>query len=224
LNRLSRESNVRSVTTLVVAVTQARGVTFPAIHGTTPAFPRGSAQIRRDVRRTRRRKPHQGNDMKLPYLHFINRQSSGPRGRRGVTLVESIIVISVFGTMLSIGLPRVNEGIRQRRVIGATNAVNAQIPAAFSLAARQRKPVWLTYDATSGEVRVTNRAGDTTYVSRALTSNSEYMLDSVTMTPSSVQVFPTSVSSSAFTIRLANGTFARTISVGRTGLSRVTVN
>lgn len=162
--------------------------------------------------------------MKLPDLHFINRRSKRPRGRRGFTVVESVIVVVVFGTMLSIGLPKANEGIRQRRVIGATNALNAQMQAAFSLAARQRKPVMLFYDDASGEVRVTNRAGDTTYVSRALKSTSEYMLESVTMTPSSVQVFPTGVSSSAFTIRLANGSFARTISVGRTGLSRVTVN
>ena len=172
------------------------------------------------------RKPNQGNDMKLSKVHFINRRSTsnGLRGRRGVTLVESIIVISVFGTMLSIGLPRVNEGIRQRRVIAATNALNAQMQSAFSLAARQRKPVTLFYDDASGEVRVKNRADTTVYTRIALKNTSEYMLESVTMTPSTIQVFPTGVSSSAFTIRLANGNFARTISVGRTGLSRVTVN
>ena len=162
--------------------------------------------------------------MKLPIFPFINRRSYRPSSRRGVTLVESMIVIVVFGTMLSIGLPRVSEGVRQRRVIGAANALNSDIPIAFSLAARQRKPVWLTYDAPSGEVRITNRAGDTTFVSRALKSTSEYMLDTVTMTPSSVQVFPNGVSSSAFTIRLSNGSFVRQISVSRTGLSRVTVN
>ena len=162
--------------------------------------------------------------MKLPVFPFINRRSYRASRRRGVTLVESMIVIVVFGTMLSIGLPRVSEGVRQRRVIGAANALNSDIPIAFSLAARQRKPVWLTYDAPSGEVRITNRAGDTTFVSRALKSTSEYMLDTVTMTPSSVQVFPNGVSSSAFTIRLSNGSFVRQISVSRTGLSRVTVN
>jgi hypothetical protein len=118
----------------------------------------------------------------------------------------------------------VNEGIRQRRVIAASNALNAQMRSAFSLAARQRKPVTLFYDDVSGEVRVKNRADTTVYTRIALKNTSEYMLDSVTMTPSTIQVFPNGVSSSAFTIRLANGNFARTISVARTGLSRVTVN
>ena len=151
--------------------------------------------------------------------------ASHSRNRAGFTLVESVIVIVVFGTMLSIGLPRANQGVRQRRVIAATNALDADIPNAFSLAARQRKPMWLRYDAASGELRVTDRAtGDTVFVRRALKGTSEFMLDTVTMTPSSVQIFPNGTSSSAFTIRLANGSFVRQISVGRTGLSRVTVN
>jgi hypothetical protein len=50
------------------------------------------------------------------------------------------------------------------------------------------------------------------------------MLDSVTMSPASVQLFPNGVSSAPFTIRLTNGTFVRRLSVGRTGLSRVAIN
>lgn len=146
------------------------------------------------------------------------------RGRKGVTMIESMIVIVVFGTMLSIGVPRMSEGVRQRRVIAASGALNADIPVAFSLAARQRKPVTLTYDAASGEVRVSDRSTGIVYLRRPLRASSEYMLDSVTMSPSSVQLLPNGVSSSSFTIRLANGSFVRQLSVGRTGFSRVTVN
>ena len=146
------------------------------------------------------------------------------RNRSGVTLVEWMTVIVILGTMFAIALPKVNNDIRQRRVISAAGALNADIPEAFSLAARQRKPVTLSYDAASGEVRVTDVATDTIYHRRALRGTSEYMLDSVTMTPASVQVFPNGVSSSAFTIRIANGTFVRQLIVARTGFSRVTVN
>lgn len=148
-----------------------------------------------------------------------------PMRRCGFTLTESLIVIVVLGTMLSIGLPRANESMRQRRVIGASNAVNASIPQAFSLAARARKPVTLTYDASSGEIRVTPRGfPDTVYARRAVGSNSEYKIETVTMTPASVQIFPNGTSSSAFTIRLVNGSFVRQLNVARTGFTRVTVN
>lgn len=153
-------------------------------------------------------------------FHSVSRGS-----RAGVTLVEWMTVIVILGTMLAIALPRLSDSVRQRRVIAASSALNADIPAAFSLAARQRKPVTLSYDAASGEVRVTDRAQpDSIYYRRALRNTSEYMLDGVTMTPSSVQIFPNGVSSSAFTITLANGSFVRQLSVARTGFSRVTVN
>jgi hypothetical protein len=72
---------------------------------------------------------------------------------------------------------------------------------------------------------VTDRANPATiYHSRALRGTSEYMLDAVTMTPASVQIFPNGVSSSAFTLQLANGSFVRQLTVSRTGFSRVTVN
>lgn len=175
---------------------------------------------------TSTRKLNQVNDMKLTagLPRPMKQPPSGSRGRRGVTMVETVIVIVVFGTMLSIGLPRVSDGVRQRRVIAATNALNSDIPVAFSLAARQRRPVTLNYDAASGEVRVIDRKTGLVFARRALRSTSEYMLDSVMMTPANVEVFPNGISSSAFTIRLANGSFVRQLSVGRTGLSRVTVN
>ena len=146
------------------------------------------------------------------------------RNRSGVTLVEWMTVIVILGTMFAIALPKLSDSIRQRRVIAAAGALNADIPTAFSLAARQRKPVVLSYDAASGELRVTDRATDSVYVRRPLRSSSEYMLDVVTMTPSSVQILPNGVSSSAFTITLANGSFTRHLTVARTGFSRVTVN
>ena len=162
-------------------------------------------------------------DSKL--LTSISRRPTALRNRSGMTLVEWMIVIVILGTMLAIALPRANDSIRHRRVIAASNAVNADIPVAFSLAARQRKPVSLSYDAASGELRVVDRTDpNIIYARRALKGTSEYMLDTVTMTPASVQFLPNGVSSSAFTIRLANGKFSRQLFVARTGFSRVTVN
>ena len=150
-------------------------------------------------------------------------QRTSPRTRRGVTLTEMMIVVVLLGTVFAIGIPRLNASVRQRRVISAASSLSTDIPVAFSLAARQRKPVVLSYQAATGEMRVTDRATGAILLRRALRSTSEYMLDSVAMTPSSVQLFPNGVSSAAFTVRLANGSFVRQLAVGRTGFSRITV-
>jgi prepilin-type N-terminal cleavage/methylation domain-containing protein len=146
-----------------------------------------------------------------------------PRHRRGITMVEAMVAMVVFGIVLSMALPKLNEGIRQRRVISAAGAVHADMPVAFSMAARQRRPVALSYDAASGELRVTNRADGTIYLHRPLRATSEYQLDSVIVSPASVQLFPNGVSSAAFTVRLYNGRFARQVTVGRTGYTRISI-
>ena len=128
-----------------------------------------------------------------------------------------------MGTLASMAMPAVNATIRHRRLIGATNALAADLEVAFSLAGRQRKPVVVSYDAGSGEIRVADRATDSVYLRRPLGATSEYRLDTVTMSPATVQLFPSGVGSAAFTILLTNGAFPRQIAVARTGLMRITV-
>jgi len=138
-------------------------------------------------------------------------------------MLELLIVITVIAIVTAIALPNVNRTIRQRRVIAASSALASDVEAAYSLAARQRRPVRLTFHSSTGEVRVADRASGTVYRRRPLRTSSEYQLDGVTMAPPVVDVFPTGLSSAAFSLRLTNGSFQRQILVGRTGLTRVIV-
>ena len=153
----------------------------------------------------------------------MNRNPHSNRTRPAFTLVELLIVIVVLGLLASMGLPRMNQTIRQRRVIGATTALSADIEAAFSLAARQRRPIRLIYDSPSGELRVTDRAAGTVYRTRALLSTSEYNLGAAVMSPASIDLFPNGLASSPFNITLTNGAYSRQVAVTRTGLTRVIV-
>lgn len=138
-------------------------------------------------------------------------------------MVELMIVITVLGIVTAIALPNVNKSMRQRRVIAAANALASDVEAAYALAARQRRPVRLTYHASSGEVRVADRSTGTVYRRRALRTNSEYNLDAISMTPPVVDVFPTGASTTAFNVHLTNGTYQRQVQVARSGLTRVIV-
>jgi type II secretory pathway pseudopilin PulG len=138
-------------------------------------------------------------------------------------MVELLLVITVLGIVTAIAVPNMNTAIRQRRVIAASSALASDVEAAYSLAARQRRPVRLTFHSSTGEVRVADRASGTVYRRRPLRMSSEYHLDGVTMAPPVVDVFPTGISSAAFSLRLTNGSFQRHILVARTGLTRVIV-
>jgi prepilin-type N-terminal cleavage/methylation domain-containing protein len=143
--------------------------------------------------------------------------------RRAFTVTELLIVIVMISVIAAASLPKINDTVRQRRLISAANGVGGDVPVAFSLAARQRRPVTITYDQTSGELRVADRASGTIYLRRPLLSTSEYNLDGVSLTPEAIQVFPNGVASAAFSVTLTNGDRKRVVTASRTGLTRVTI-
>ena len=136
-------------------------------------------------------------------------------------MIEILIVVAVFGLVSAIAVPQVNSTIRQRRVIAAASAAASDVESAFSLAARQRRPLRVTYHSASGEIRIADRATGTVYRRRPLRMTGEYHLDAVSLAPGSVDVFPSGMSSAPFSISLTNGSFQRQILVTRTGLTRV---
>ncbi len=155
-------------------------------------------------------------------------KSKQMRARAGFTMVEMLISITVMGTVAAMGLPKVNSTIRQQRVIAASTALASDVEAAFSVAARQRKPVRILYDSPSGEIRVIDRTALIVssqlivYSRRPLGLTSEYHLDAVSISPATVDVFPVGLASAGFTVTLTNGAFHRRVIVTRTGLTRVT--
>jgi len=143
--------------------------------------------------------------------------------RAGFSLVELLIYLTIVGTMAAIALPRMNAGARQRRLEQAAFAVAADVEASLSLAARRRRPMRLTYHGTSGELRTAERSTGAILRRRPLRASSEFHLDTIAMTPASVDLFPNGVATAGFTITMRNGSHARKVVVTRTGLTRVVI-
>jgi Tfp pilus assembly protein FimT len=135
--------------------------------------------------------------------------------------METLIVIVLLGILAVAGFPRIANELRHQRVINAANVVAADLEEAFSLAARQRKPVRISYSSGGGELQVTDRATGSLYRRRPLGASSEYSLTNVRLTPDTVIVFPNGVSSAALTIDLASNSYQRRVTTTPAGLVRV---
>lgn len=145
------------------------------------------------------------------------------RVARGFTLVEVLTVLTIVATTTAIALPRLNRNVRQSRVASLAGVLTADVDAAFSLASRSRRPIVIAYDAASAELRISDRNAGTIYRRRPVGASSDFRLDSASLTPSSVVIFPRGYASAAFSVFVRSGVTSRRIDVTRTGLTRIVV-
>jgi prepilin-type N-terminal cleavage/methylation domain-containing protein len=153
-------------------------------------------------------------------------RSSHPfdRARAGYTLVEMMIVTTVLGVVTVMATGHINDYIRERNVVAATAAVRNDLQQAFSIAARNRRPVRISFVASDTAIRVTDRDNTITYLRRGLGAGSGFMLrpsDVAFCTSScdaSIEVFPNGWASDTLVVRLSSGEYTRGFHVSRSGL------
>ncbi|MGH7628021.1 MAG: GspH/FimT family protein [Gemmatimonadales bacterium] len=90
---------------------------------------------------------------------------------------------------------------------------------AFSMAARQRKP--MRVDLAGTTYTIADRAGGTVRFRRPLGPDSEYRVQTVTFSADPVDVFPSGVASSADTVTLTSGPAVRRIVKSPAGQVRI---
>jgi hypothetical protein len=116
-------------------------------------------------------------------------------------------------------LGKFHDIMNQQRLVRAASVIRTNVEAAFAIAARNRKPVRMTWDATNMQFDITDRAG-TTVFRRANLRQDPYGLpaNSVTFSSSPVEIYPNGLASSALTITISANNASRTISVTRAGM------
>jgi len=142
--------------------------------------------------------------------------------RSGFTLLETMAVLTIAGTTMTMAFPEVARTITHTRVNQAATVAAGDFELAASLADRQRKPVRVTIDASNGTLTIADRASGTILAKRLFGPTTDFKLERISGSPSQVDLFPNGTASQSATITLSLSGYARVVTVSRAGQVRLT--
>ncbi len=143
------------------------------------------------------------------------------RTHAGFSMLEMLIVMLVLGIAASFATPAVGRAIRHDRVNRAAAVLQADLQNVFAMAARQRQPVRMTANSVARTYTFADRTSGTVIQTRDFGSTSEYGLTALVISPASVDVFPSGVSSSSVTATITGGDYTRTVTASTAGFVRI---
>ncbi|HJQ53103.1 MAG TPA: prepilin-type N-terminal cleavage/methylation domain-containing protein [Gemmatimonadaceae bacterium] len=152
--------------------------------------------------------------------------NSAPKNRHfphlGFSMFELIAVVAILGILAAIAGPAMSRIVRHQRVNRAATVIASDLQNAFAVAARQRQPVRIQADATTRSYQFVDRkTGAVLRIRTFYGDTSEYRLTKLVFTPTTIDVFPSGISSNAVTIDLANGDYAKQITASTAGFVRI---
>lgn len=133
-------------------------------------------------------------------------------------MLELITVLVIVGLIASMSVGRIHDIMLQQRVYRAATAVRTNVEAAWSIAARNSRPVRVTWDASTLQLDVTDRLG-TTYYRKAGLGQDPYGLTSsaVTFSRSPLEVYPNGLANDTLLITLSMSGVTKKIWISRAG-------
>ena len=142
--------------------------------------------------------------------------------RHGFTIMEMLTVVVILGILATIVAPAISRITRHQRVNRAAMVITADLQNAFAVAARQREPVRIQADSVNRSYQFIDRAtGNVLRIRTFYGDTSEYKLSKLVFTPSTIDVFPSGISSAFVTIDMANGDYTKQITASTAGFIRV---
>jgi type II secretory pathway pseudopilin PulG len=150
------------------------------------------------------------------------RQPAKKTAPSGFTVIELILIVSIIGILAGMAGPAISTIVRHSRTNRAGFVITADLQNAFAVAARQRQPVQIVADSASKSYQFIDRKTGTVLKVRSFYGDvSEYQLQKLIFTPTTIDVFPSGVSSAPLTVDLGNGDYSRRITASTAGFIRL---
>lgn len=141
--------------------------------------------------------------------------------RSGFSMIEMLLVLIIVGILASITIPRFSRAMRHERVNRAAQVLVADLQNGFAMAGRQRAPVRLTFTPDTKTYVFSDRATGTVFQTRIMDKRSEYALTTMTADPTTVDVLPNGIGSTALTVTVAQGDYSRSVTASSAGFVRL---
>jgi prepilin-type N-terminal cleavage/methylation domain-containing protein len=142
--------------------------------------------------------------------------------RAGFTLLELMVVVMIMGVVGTMSAGRFHALIVHQRITRAASAVSNDLEVAFTTAGRNRRPVVITWDAATKELNFTDRAASKLYRHRSLGRDPFGLTPgSVTVSRSSVEVYPTGLANDTLLITLSLENITKKVRMSRAGMVQI---
>ena len=148
--------------------------------------------------------------------------SSIRRSRRGFTILELLIVVVMMAALAAVSMGRTSKMMTGWRVTRAAQALSEELQTSFSLVGRNRKPLTITFDTTTMELRMTDRTG-VVYRRRQFGKDSEYRLTSRNIMASrlTLEVYPPGLAADSLSVSISSNGKGKRVRMLRGGLTQV---
>lgn len=160
------------------------------------------------------------------YLGAVLTGPPKPAPRGGYSIVELFAVIVLIGLLVLIMVPRIGRGLTSSRVDRAASLIALMLERSFTLSARHRQPVVIACEGgstscASQTLELRALTGGNVYMRRTFGPNTEFQVDSMTLSTAEVTVRPHGVADDTLTVTISAGAARRRISLSSAGLVRV---
>jgi prepilin-type N-terminal cleavage/methylation domain-containing protein len=153
-------------------------------------------------------------------MHHISGTQAA--GRRGISLIEMMIVVVLLGLMAALAVPKIQMTTTHSRVNQAAVVVAQGLSLAATNAARERMPMRIARGSDKHSITVTDRTSGTLLSTLHLGVGEPCEVDSLTFSVTPVDIFPNGFTSSPLVVTLWAGGYSHQVTMSRVGWARAT--
>lgn len=141
---------------------------------------------------------------------------------RGFTIIELVLVLSVSSILAAVAVLRLAPTMERARVRRSATMIASDLQYAQMIAARQRRPVVIIASEALKGYMIRDAASTTVFRETYMGNDTEFALDQLDATPTTLEIFPNGVvrSEGNYTVRV--NTVERRVRISRAGQVRVT--